>query len=44
VVGADAVQRAGGRVELIPLIEGLSTTATIRKMQQNPTQPKARKV
>lgn len=44
VVGAHAVQRAGGRVELIPLIEGLSTTATIRKMQQNPALPKARKV
>lgn len=33
VVGADLVKRAGGRVELIPLIEGLSTTNTIRKMQ-----------
>lgn len=33
VVGADLVHRAGGRVELIPLIEGLSTTNTIRKMQ-----------
>lgn len=33
VVGADLVQRAGGRVELIPLIEGLSTTNTIRKMR-----------
>ncbi len=35
VVGADLVKRAGGRVELIPLIEGLSTTNTIRKMRQN---------
>lgn len=34
VVGADVVRKAGGRVELIPLIEGLSTTGTIRKMQQ----------
>lgn len=33
VVGAEIVQKAGGRVELIPLIEGLSTTATIRKMK-----------
>jgi D-beta-D-heptose 7-phosphate kinase/D-beta-D-heptose 1-phosphate adenosyltransferase len=36
VVGADLVKRAGGRVELIPLIEGLSTTNTIRKMQSGP--------
>ncbi len=33
VVGADTVQRAGGRVELIPLIEGLSTTATVERMK-----------
>lgn len=36
VVGAEPVRRAGGRVELIPLIEGLSTTATLRKMQSHP--------
>jgi D-beta-D-heptose 7-phosphate kinase/D-beta-D-heptose 1-phosphate adenosyltransferase len=39
VVGADLVQRAGGRVELIPLIEGLSTTATIRKMKSPGVSP-----
>lgn len=33
VVGADTVQKAGGRVELIPLIEGLSTTATVERMK-----------
>lgn len=33
VVGADLVKKAGGRVELIPLIEGLSTTATIDRMK-----------
>lgn len=39
VVGADLVKRAGGRVELIPLIEGLSTTNTIRKMQSQQPPP-----
>lgn len=39
VVGADLVKRAGGRVELIPLIEGLSTTNTIRKMQSRQPPP-----
>lgn len=32
VVGADLVQSYGGRVELIPLEEGFSTTATIKKI------------
>jgi D-beta-D-heptose 7-phosphate kinase/D-beta-D-heptose 1-phosphate adenosyltransferase len=32
VVGADIVQQAGGRVALIPLEEGHSTTATIRRI------------
>lgn len=41
VVGAEAVKRAGGRVELIPLIEGLSTTNTIRKMQERQASPPA---
>ncbi len=35
VVGAQTVQNAGGRVALIDLVEGLSTTATIEKMRQN---------
>ncbi len=35
VVGAEVVQNAGGRVALIDLVEGLSTTATIEKMRQN---------
>lgn len=33
VVGADVVEAAGGRVELVNLVEGRSTTATIAKMQ-----------
>jgi len=32
VVGADIVQAAGGEVRLIPLEEGFSTTATIRRI------------
>lgn len=32
VVGADMVQAYGGRVELVPLQEGFSTTATIKKI------------
>jgi ERCC4-type nuclease len=43
VVGADLVKRAGGRVELIPLIEGLSTTNTIRKMQSRAAEEKQEK-
>ncbi|MBL4590660.1 MAG: D-glycero-beta-D-manno-heptose 1-phosphate adenylyltransferase, partial [Phycisphaerales bacterium] len=35
VIGAQIVQDAGGRVALIDLVEGLSTTATIEKMRQN---------
>ena len=35
VVGAQVVQQAGGRVALIDLVEGLSTTSTIEKMRQN---------
>ena len=41
VVGAELVQKAGGRVELIPLIEGLSTTATIKKMKSPGAAPNA---
>lgn len=33
VVGADLVKSYGGRVELIPLVEGKSTTSTIRRMR-----------
>ncbi len=33
VVGADLVESWGGRVALIPLVEGRSTTATIAKMK-----------
>jgi D-beta-D-heptose 7-phosphate kinase/D-beta-D-heptose 1-phosphate adenosyltransferase len=32
VVGADVVKARGGRVELIPLIKGVSTTATVNRM------------
>ena len=32
VVGADIVQAAGGRVALIPLQQGHSTTGTIRRI------------
>ncbi len=35
VVGAGVVKRAGGRVELIDLVEGLSTTSTLEKMRRN---------
>lgn len=34
VVGADIVESHGGRIELINLVEGRSTTATIAKMAQ----------
>ncbi|RMH10872.1 MAG: D-glycero-beta-D-manno-heptose 1-phosphate adenylyltransferase, partial [Planctomycetota bacterium] len=33
VVGADLVKSYGGRVELIPLVEGKSTTSTIQRMR-----------
>jgi len=32
VVGADIVEAAGGEVRLVPLEEGYSTTATIRRI------------
>lgn len=35
VVGADVVEAMGGRVELVPLVEGRSTTATIQRMRTN---------
>ena len=34
VVGSDVVQRYGGEVKLVPLVEGYSTTAAIRKMAE----------
>jgi D-beta-D-heptose 7-phosphate kinase/D-beta-D-heptose 1-phosphate adenosyltransferase len=34
VVGADVVERHGGRVELVSLVEGKSTTGVIQKMRQ----------
>jgi D-beta-D-heptose 7-phosphate kinase/D-beta-D-heptose 1-phosphate adenosyltransferase len=33
VVGADIVERHGGVVRIVPLVEGKSTTATIARMQ-----------
>lgn len=33
VVGHEVVEAAGGRVELIPLVEGRSTTATVAKLR-----------
>lgn len=33
VVGAEVVEAMGGRVELVPLVEGRSTTATIQRMR-----------
>jgi D-beta-D-heptose 7-phosphate kinase/D-beta-D-heptose 1-phosphate adenosyltransferase len=34
VVGRDVVEAAGGRVELIPLVEGRSTTGLVRRIKQ----------
>lgn len=33
VVGRDQVERAGGRVVIVPLSEGYSTTSTIARMR-----------
>jgi rfaE bifunctional protein nucleotidyltransferase chain/domain len=35
IVGADIVEARGGKVVVIPLVDGKSTTATINKMQSN---------
>jgi len=35
VIGAEVVEAAGGRVELVSLVEGRSTTATIAKMRSS---------
>jgi D-beta-D-heptose 7-phosphate kinase/D-beta-D-heptose 1-phosphate adenosyltransferase len=34
VVGADIVEQHGGRVELVSLVEGKSTTGVIQRMRQ----------
>ena len=34
VVGWDLVRKWGGRVELVPLIEGRSTTGLVRRAQE----------
>jgi D-glycero-beta-D-manno-heptose 1-phosphate adenylyltransferase len=34
VVGREAVEGAGGRVELIPFVEGYSTTALLRRIRE----------
>ncbi|MEM8878211.1 MAG: D-glycero-beta-D-manno-heptose-7-phosphate kinase [Pseudomonadota bacterium] len=39
VVGADVVTARGGRVQLIPMIAGVSTSRTVEKMQVEPTKP-----
>ena len=36
VVGRETVERAGGRVELIPLVEGRSTTRTLNRLRESP--------
>jgi D-beta-D-heptose 7-phosphate kinase/D-beta-D-heptose 1-phosphate adenosyltransferase len=39
VVGADAVQKSGGRVVLVDLVDGRSTTGTIGRLRGEPTAP-----
>jgi len=34
VVGWDLVRKWGGRVELVPLVEGRSTTGLVRRAQE----------
>ncbi len=36
VVGHELVQAAGGRVEIVPVVEGFSTTGIVRKLQASP--------
>lgn len=38
VVGGDAVKKAGGRIELVDLVDGLSTSNTIERMRGASTQ------
>ncbi|MEZ6319319.1 MAG: hypothetical protein R3B49_11305 [Phycisphaerales bacterium] len=33
VVGGDIVKRSGGRVELVDLVEGVSTTSTLERIR-----------
>lgn len=33
IVGADEVERAGGRVEIVPLVPGRSTTSLVQRMR-----------
>ena len=35
VIGADSVKKAGGRVEIIPFLEGYSSTELINKIKQS---------
>ena len=37
VVGRDVVERRGGRVELVPLLPGFSTTGLVESIQQSKT-------
>lgn len=41
VVGADFVESYGGRVALIPIVHGRSTTATLRRLAQTGGDPRA---
>lgn len=36
VVGHEEVQKSGGRVEIVPTVEGFSTTAIVQKMMREP--------
>jgi len=36
-VGRDVVERRGGRVELVPLLPGFSTTGLVESIQQSKT-------
>jgi bifunctional ADP-heptose synthase (sugar kinase/adenylyltransferase) len=34
VVGREVVEAAGGRVELLPLVEGMSTSSLVRRIRE----------
>jgi rfaE bifunctional protein nucleotidyltransferase chain/domain len=38
IVGADVVKRSGGEVQVIPFVEGFSTTAVVRKIREESDQ------
>jgi D-beta-D-heptose 7-phosphate kinase/D-beta-D-heptose 1-phosphate adenosyltransferase len=38
IVGAEDITTWGGRVEIVPTVNGMSTTNTIRKMTTNSSQ------